>query len=150
MHSSCVTGDIFGSLRCDCGSQLHAALNLIALEGRGIVIYLDQEGRGIGLTNKIRAYVLQDGGLDTVEANEALGFAADERRYDDASHILRDLGATSIRLVTNNPHKVEGLSSLGITVVERVPLVVESNPHNTGYLDIKSQKLGHHLGSAGG
>lgn len=152
VHSSCVTGDIFRSLKCDCGVQLHAAMNLIALEGEGLVVYLDQEGRGIGLTNKIRAYVLQDGGLDTVEANEALGFAADERHYGEAAHILHDLGATEVRLLTNNPRKAEGLSHLGISVVERVPLVVESNPHNTDYLATKGDKLGHQLPSrdAGG
>lgn len=145
VHSSCVTGDIFGSLKCDCGTQLHAALNLIALEGRGAVVYLDQEGRGIGLTNKIRAYELQDRGRDTVEANEELGFGADERCYDDAAHILRDLEVAAIRLLTNNPKKVAGLTELGITIDQRVPLAVEPNPHNNAYLNVKAVKLGHHL-----
>ena len=145
VHSSCVTGDIFRSLRCDCGSQLHAALGMIDTESAGLVVYLDQEGRGIGLTNKIHAYVLQDTGLDTVEANEALGFAADERSYVDAGRILADLGVHTARLLTNNPRKVSGLSDLGVDITERVPLVVEPNRHNAGYLATKTHKMGHHL-----
>lgn len=145
VHSSCVTGDIFASLRCDCGAQLHAAIRQIEHVGVGAVVYLDQEGRGIGLTSKIQAYVLQDGGLDTVEANEALGFAPDERRYGDAAEIINDLGIVKVRLLTNNPRKVEALRSLGVRVVERVPLVIEPNLHNRHYLGVKATKLGHLL-----
>ena len=145
VHSSCVTGDIFGSLRCDCGAQLHAALELIESAGTGIVVYLDQEGRGIGPTNKMRAYQLQDGGLDTVEANEALGFAPDERSYQDAVDILHDLGVEHVRLLTNNPQKVTQLSALGVNVDERVPIVIAPNEHNESYLGIKALKLGHQL-----
>lgn len=150
VHSSCVTGDIFGSLRCDCGAQLHAALDMISREGVGTIVYLDQEGRGIGLTNKIRAYVLQDGGLDTVQANIALGFQPDERRYDDAEQILDDLGVDGVRLLTNNPREVDELSAYGVVVKERVPLMVEPNPHNDRYLAVKARKLNHHLPNGDG
>ena len=145
VHSSCVTGDIFASRRCDCGAQLNAAMHLIEREGVGVVVYLDQEGRGIGLTSKIQAYVLQDGGLDTVEANEALGFAPDERRYGDAAQIINDLGIAKVRLLTNNPRKVEALRSHGVQIAERVPLMIEPNPHNRDYLGVKAAKLGHLL-----
>ena len=145
VHSSCVTGDIFGSLRCDCGAQLHAALEAIDAAGDGLIVYLDQEGRGIGLTGKIRAYALQDTGLDTVEANEALGYAADARGYDDAVAILRDLEVERVRLMTNNPRKSRALASHGIDVVERVPVVIAPNEHNAGYLRVKAAKLGHVL-----
>lgn len=148
VHSSCVTGDIFRSRRCDCGSQLHAALGRILDEGVGVVVYLDQEGRGIGLTAKIAAYVLQDGGLDTVAANEALGHAPDERSYGDAVEILESLDISEVRLLTNNPRKVDGLNQAGVRVVERVPLVIEANPHNAAYLATKASKLGHELPSA--
>ncbi|MEM7091744.1 MAG: GTP cyclohydrolase II [Actinomycetota bacterium] len=149
VHSSCVTGDIFGSLRCDCGAQLHASLEMIVAEGVGLVVYLDQEGRGIGLTAKMRAYRLQDDGLDTVEANEALGYAADQRTYRDAAEILDDLDVGPIRLLTNNPRKVDELRALGVDVVERVPVVIPPNEHNERYLGVKASKLGHHLPAAG-
>lgn len=146
-HSECLTGDALFSMRCDCGYQLEEALRSIALEGRGILMYLRQEGRGIGLLNKIRAYHLQDQGADTVEANERLGFAADLRDYSLCKDILDHLGIASLRLMTNNPRKVDALRSLGINIEERVALQVGRNPHNEGYLDTKRAKLGHYFTS---
>ena len=145
-HSECLTGDIFGSLRCDCGAQLHAAMDAIAEEGTGVVLYIrHQEGRGIGLLDKLHAYNLQDLGMDTVEANEALGHAPDKRDYGIGSQILYDLGVRKIRLLTNNPKKIYGLEGFGLEVVERVPIRVQSNPHNERYLRTKKDKLGHLL-----
>ena len=143
LHSECLTGDALFSQRCDCGSQLEAALQAIAREGRGVLLYLRQEGRGIGLLNKIRAYELQDGGADTVEANERLGFAADQRDYGICLPMLEHLGVKSLRLMTNNPRKIDALTRLGITVTERVPLLVNRNAHNNSYLNTKEAKLGH-------
>lgn len=143
IHSECLTGDALGSLRCDCGEQLHEAMRRIAEQGRGAIFYLRQEGRGIGLLNKIKAYHLQDQGADTVEANEQLGFGADLRDYSIVEPMLNQLGAKSVRLMTNNPRKVDALAKLNITVVERVPLETESNPHNAKYLSTKAGKLGH-------
>ena len=145
MHSKCLTGDVFHSLRCDCGPQLDAAMRLIAEAGRGVIVYLDQEGRGIGLLNKLRAYALQDGGRDTVEANESLGFAPDLRNYGIGAQILRDLGLSTIRIMTNNPRKVVGLDAYGLTITERVPLATDPTLHNRSYLDAKRDKLGHLL-----
>lgn len=145
VHSECLTGDVFGSARCDCGDQLRLAMEQIAAAGCGVLLYMRQEGRGIGLTNKLRAYHLQDQGLDTVEANEQLGFPADLRTYDTAAHILRDLGVRSIRLLTNNPAKVAGLTAHGIEVVERLPIEVVAGLHNRHYLDIKRTKMRHIL-----
>lgn len=145
MHSECLTGDALFSLRCDCGPQLEAALAAIAAEGRGVLLYLRQEGRGIGLLNKIRAYRLQDEGADTVEANLALGLGADLRRYDIAAGMLEALGVRALRLMTNNPRKIRALEQAGITIAERVPLLIEPNPHNVGYLHTKRQRLGHLL-----
>ncbi len=146
VHSSCVTGDIFGSCRCDCGSQLHRAMAQIEREGRGVVIYMNQEGRGIGLLNKLKAYKLQEQGLDTVEANLELGFKMDERDYGVGAQMLRDLGVTKMRLLTNNPRKRSGLAGYGLEVTETVPIEVTANPHNQRYLDTKRDKLGHTLG----
>jgi GTP cyclohydrolase II len=143
LHSECLTGDVFGSLKCDCGPQLHAALQLIAREGAGVLLYLRDEGRGIGLANKIRAYQLQDRGLDTVEANQRLGFADDERDYALAAAMLRALGLHEVRLLTNNPAKVRGLEEAGISVVERVAHHMPANPHNADYLATKQTKSGH-------
>ncbi len=145
LHSECLTGDVFGSARCDCGAQLDLALEAIAREGRGALLYLRQEGRGIGLLNKLRAYALQEQGLDTVEANERLGFRADERDYQIAALILHDLGLIAIRLLTNNPRKVTGLEAHGVRVIEQSPLVAEPLPSNQGYLETKRTKLGHRL-----
>lgn len=145
MHSKCLTGDVFGSQRCDCGPQLHAAMKLIAEEGRGAIVYLDQEGRGIGLHNKIKAYALQDEGHDTVQANQRLGFAPDLRNYGIGAQILRDLGLSSIRVMTNNPRKLVGLEGYGLEIVERVPLVADPNAENRAYLETKRDKLGHLL-----
>lgn len=145
VHSSCVTGDIFGSLRCDCGPQLHRAMQLVEKEGKGVIIYMNQEGRGIGLFNKIKAYKLQEQGLDTVEANLNLGFDADERDYGVGAQILRDLGVKKIRLLTNNPTKRAGLEGYGLLIKENIPLVVEPNPHNEFYLKTKQEKMGHFL-----
>lgn len=143
VHSECLTGDGLFSQRCDCGAQLETALQNIAAEGRGALLYLRQEGRGIGLVNKIRAYQLQDQGADTVQANEQLGFPADLRRYDVCRPMLNYFGITSLRLMTNNPRKVDALRQLGIDVVERVPLEVNRNRYNEGYLRTKEAKLGH-------
>jgi 3,4-dihydroxy 2-butanone 4-phosphate synthase/GTP cyclohydrolase II len=145
VHSKCLTGDVFGSLRCDCGPQLHAAMERIGREGRGVIVYLDQEGRGIGLLNKLRAYVIQDAGADTVVANQKLGFAPDLRNYGIGAQILRDLGLSTIRIMTNNPRKVVGLDAYGLTIVERVPLETHGNKENQGYLETKRDKLGHLL-----
>ncbi len=145
VHSECLTGDVFASLRCDCGNQLHRAMKQIADSGTGVVIYMRQEGRGIGLLNKIRAYELQDNGKDTVEANEALGFAADLRDYGVGAQIMVDLGLKNIKLLTNNPRKVKGLEGYGINIVERVPLEIEPCEYNSSYLSTKKTKLGHHL-----
>ena len=146
-HSECLTGDGLFSLRCDCGFQLEQALQSIASEGRGVLMYLRQEGRGIGLLNKIRAYHLQDQGADTVEANEKLGFAADLRDYSICGPMLEHLGIKALRLMTNNPRKVKALELAGVEVVERIPLEVGRNPHNDSYLTTKASKLGHWLKS---
>ncbi len=145
VHSQCITGDIFGSARCDCGEQLAAAMAQIEREGRGVVLYMKQEGRGIGLLNKLRAYKLQEEGMDTVEANEALGFKMDHRDYGVGAQILRDLGASKLRLMTNNPRKRVGLGGYGLEVVERVPLEVEAGAHNARYLQTKRDRMGHLL-----
>jgi 3,4-dihydroxy 2-butanone 4-phosphate synthase/GTP cyclohydrolase II len=145
MHSKCLTGDVFGSQRCDCGPQLHRAMEMVAEAGRGAIVYLDQEGRGIGLLNKLRAYAIQDTGADTVQANERLGFAPDLRNYGIGAQILRDLGLSSIRVMTNNPRKLVGLEGYGLQIVERVPLVTDPNRNNRGYLQVKRDKLGHLL-----
>jgi GTP cyclohydrolase II len=143
LHSECLTGDVFGSLKCDCGPQLREALKIIGEAGGGVLLYLRQEGRGIGLANKLRAYALQDRGLDTVDANRRLGFADDERDYAHAAAMLRALGIDEVRLLTNNPNKVAGLESAGITVVERVAHHMPANPHNADYLATKRKKSGH-------
>ena len=143
LHSECLTGDALFSMRCDCGPQLQAALENIAQEGRGVLLYLRQEGRGIGLLNKIRAYKLQDCGMDTVEANEELGFGPDIRSYDMCKRMLAHLNITKVRLMTNNPRKVDALKELGVDVVERVPHQTGQNPHNERYLATKVWKLGH-------
>jgi 3,4-dihydroxy 2-butanone 4-phosphate synthase / GTP cyclohydrolase II len=145
MHSECLTGDVFQSLRCDCGDQLDAAMRMITEVGRGVIVYLRQEGRGIGLVHKLKAYALQDGGLDTVQANEALGFLPDLRDYGIGAQILIDLGLTSIRILTNNPKKIVGLEGYGLRVTEQVPIRVEPNAHNERYLSAKRDKLGHLL-----
>lgn len=143
VHSSCVTGDIFGSCRCDCGTQLHHAMEMVDREGKGVVLYMKQEGRGIGLLNKLRAYKLQEEGWDTVEANVQLGFDMDERDYGVGAQILRDLGVTKIRLMTNNPKKRVGLMGYGLEIVDNVPIEISPNPHNEKYLMTKRDKLGH-------
>ena len=145
VHSECLTGDVLFSQRCDCGAQLEGALRKIAAEGRGILLYLRQEGRGIGLVNKIRAYRLQEGGADTVEANLQLGFHADARNYALCQPMLAQFGITRLRLMTNNPRKIEAMEKLGVQVVERVPLLVNRNAFNNNYLDTKQAKLGHLL-----
>src|SRR6185503_10819744 len=145
LHSECLTGDVFGSLKCDCGPQLKEALRLIAAAGGGVLLYLRQEGRGIGLANKLRAYGLQDRGLDTVDANLRLGFSDDERDYAHAAAMLRALGIDEVRLLTNNPAKVEGLEDAGIEVTERVSHQMPANPHNADYLMTKRKRSGHLL-----
>lgn len=145
VHSSCMTGDIFGSCRCDCGPQLHKAMELIEKEGRGAIVYMDQEGRGIGLLNKLRAYQLQEQGLDTVEANEKLGFKPDERNYEVTAQIFDLLGIHKMRLMTNNPNKEESLKEFGLEIIEQVPLEVGYNHFNEKYLETKRDKMGHHL-----
>jgi len=145
VHSECLTGDVFGSRRCDCGPQLHSAMRQVAEEGRGVVVYMRQEGRGIGLVPKIKAYKLQEQGYDTVEANQKLGFGMDLREYGLGAQILADLGLKTIRLLTNNPRKVVGLEGYGLEIVEQVPIKVKANPHNLRYLNTKREKLGHLL-----
>ncbi len=145
VHSSCFTGDIFGSLRCDCGPQLHKAMEMVEKEGKGVVIYLSQEGRDIGLLNKIKAYRLQDEGMDTVQANIKLGFSEDERDYGVGANIMRELGLGKIKLISNNPVKRAGLEGYGIKIVETIPLIIEANPHNQFYLETKAKKMGHNL-----
>ena len=145
MHSSCMTGDIFGSQRCDCGEQLHKSMRMIEKEGKGLIVYLSQEGRGIGLMNKIAAYKLQEQGDDTVDANIHLGFRPDEREYGVGAQILREMGVGKIRLITNNPVKRVGLESYGLTIVENVPIVVEPNEYNRRYLETKRTRMGHKL-----
>ncbi|MFD1185751.1 bifunctional 3,4-dihydroxy-2-butanone-4-phosphate synthase/GTP cyclohydrolase II [Pontibacter rugosus] len=145
VHSSCVTGDIFGSCRCDCGPQLHEAMRMVEQEGKGVIVYMNQEGRGIGLLNKLKAYKLQEQGLDTVEANLELGFGMDERDYGVGAQILRDLGVSKMRLISNNPRKRTGLMGYGLEVVERVAIEIKPNEHNQRYLTTKRDKLGHEI-----
>ncbi len=145
VHSSCMTGDIFGSCRCDCGPQLNKAMEMIEEEGKGVIVYMNQEGRGIGLTNKLKAYKLQEEGLDTLEANIKLGFKGDERDYGIGAQIIRDLGITKLRLLSNNPTKRTGLIGYGLEIIENVPLEIESNEHNELYLKTKRDKMGHSL-----
>ena len=145
IHSECLTGDAFGSLRCDCGEQLDQALKMISERKRGAILYLRQEGRGIGLVNKIRAYNLQDQGADTVEANEQLGFGADMRDYSICGPMLKQIGVKSVILMTNNPRKIKALENMGIEIRGRAPIETERNPHNSRYLSTKSGKLGHYL-----
>lgn len=145
VHSSCITGDIFGSCRCDCGPQLHKSMEMIEREGKGLIIYMNQEGRGIGLVNKLKAYNLQESGMDTVDANLALGFDMDERDYGVGAQILRSLGVTKMRLMTNNPTKRAGLIGYGLEVVENVPIEIESNQHNELYLKTKRDRMGHDI-----
>ena len=147
VHSSCLTGDVFASARCDCGPQLHTAMERIAREGRGVILYLNQEGRGIGLANKIRAYALQDEGYDTVEANERLGFLADQREYGLGVQILQDLGIHSMRLLTNNPRKRTGVETHGMSVSELLPIEIPASELTRRYLQTKKEKLGHLLSS---
>jgi 3,4-dihydroxy 2-butanone 4-phosphate synthase/GTP cyclohydrolase II len=143
VHSECLTGDVFGSMRCDCGEQLRVAMSMIEQEGKGVLLYMRQEGRGIGLVNKIKAYSLQDEGKDTVEANEALGFSPDLRDYGIGAQILNDLGVRKMKIITNNPRKIKGLEGYGLSVVERVPLEVLPTKDNIHYLKTKREKLGH-------
>jgi 3,4-dihydroxy 2-butanone 4-phosphate synthase/GTP cyclohydrolase II len=145
VHSSCFTGDILGSLRCDCGEQLHKAMEMVQKEGKGVVLYMNQEGRGIGLLNKLRAYKLQEEGMDTVEANLHLGFGMDDRDYGVGAQILRYLGVTKMKLISNNPRKRVGLKGYGLDIVENVPLQIRPNPYNEKYLQTKRDKLGHEI-----
>jgi 3,4-dihydroxy 2-butanone 4-phosphate synthase/GTP cyclohydrolase II len=145
VHSECLTGDVFGSRRCDCGPQLHQAMKQISAAGAGVIVYMRQEGRGIGLPAKIKAYKLQEGGLDTVQANEKLGFPMDLREYGLGAQILTDLGLKKIRLLTNNPRKLVGLAGYGLEILEQVPIRVKANPHNARYLETKRKKMGHLL-----
>jgi 3,4-dihydroxy 2-butanone 4-phosphate synthase/GTP cyclohydrolase II len=145
VHSSCVTGDILGSLRCDCGEQLHSALHMIETEGKGVVLYMNQEGRGIGLLNKLKAYKLQEEGMDTVDANLELGFKMDERDYGIGAQILRDLGVSKMKLISNNPKKRTGLIGYGLEIVENIPIITIPNKHNAEYLITKKEKMGHEL-----
>jgi len=145
VHSSCVTGDIFGSCRCDCGPQLTSAMQQVEKEGKGIIVYMNQEGRGIGLLNKLKAYKLQEQGLDTVEANLQLGFKMDERDYGVGAQILRDLGVSKMRLMTNNPKKRTGLIGYGLEITDISPLEIKANKHNKKYLETKRDKMGHSL-----
>lgn len=145
IHSQCLTGDVFGSVKCDCGPQLHKAMEMIRAEGRGAIVYQQQEGRGIGIINKIRAYALQDEGADTVEANEKLGFAVDARTYQQCAEILFDLGLCQVRVMSNNPDKLKALEAAGLRIVERVPIEVETDPPAAHYLRTKKEKLGHLL-----
>ncbi len=145
IHSQCLTGDVFGSLRCDCGPQLQKSMKMIEAEGRGLIVYQQQEGRGIGILNKIRAYALQDEGADTVEANEQLGFAVDSREYGQCAEIVCDLGLRKIKLMSNNPEKIQALTDAGIDIVERVPLEVEPREPSADYLKTKKEKMGHLL-----
>ena len=145
VHSSCATGDIFGSCKCDCGDQLHRAMQMVEEEGKGLIVYMSQEGRGIGLINKLKAYHLQEQGLDTVDANIQLGFKPDERDYGIGAQILRDLGVTKMRLITNNPVKRSGLEGYGLTITETVPLIIQPNAYNKKYLKTKQERMGHRL-----
>jgi len=145
VHSECLTGDVFHSLRCDCGEQLESALSMIETEGEGVLLYLAQEGRGIGLLNKLKAYKLQEEGLDTVEANEKLGLPADLRDYGIGAQILVDLGLSSIRILTNNPKKIRGLEGYGLSVTDQIPIIHAPNPHNEAYLRTKQERMGHAL-----
>ena len=145
VHSECLTGDVFHSLRCDCGEQLESALSMIEREGKGVLLYLSQEGRGIGLLNKLRAYKLQEEGLDTVEANERLGLPADLRDYGIGAQILVDLGLSSIRILTNNPKKIRGLEGYGLSVSDQIPIEHAPNEHNASYLRTKAERMGHTL-----
>jgi 3,4-dihydroxy 2-butanone 4-phosphate synthase/GTP cyclohydrolase II len=145
VHSSCITGDIFGSMRCECGDQLHKAMQLIEEAGKGVIVYMNQEGRGIGLMNKIKAYKLQEEGMDTVDANLHLGFNADERDYGVGAQILRSLGVTKIKLMSNNPVKRIGLEAYNLEIVENVPIIIEPNPHNKFYMETKKNRMGHDL-----
>ncbi|MGH9946961.1 MAG: GTP cyclohydrolase II [Pyrinomonadaceae bacterium] len=149
IHSQCLTGDVFGSIKCDCGPQLHKAMTLIETEGRGAIVYQQQEGRGIGIINKIRAYALQDEGADTVEANEKLGFAVDARDYRQCAEILFDLGLCEVRVISNNPDKIKALEEAGLRVIDRIPLEIESEPPAAHYLRTKKEKLGHLLNFSG-
>ena len=145
IHSQCLTGDVFGSIKCDCGPQLHKAMEMIEAEGRGAIVYQQQEGRGIGIINKIRAYALQDEGADTVEANEALGFAVDARDYQQCAEILFDLGLCKVKVISNNPDKLAALEQAGLKIVERIPIEIETTPPAAHYLRTKKEKMGHIL-----
>jgi len=145
IHSQCLTGDVFGSVKCDCGPQLHRAMEMIEAEGRGAIVYQQQEGRGIGIINKIRAYALQDEGADTVEANEELGFAVDARDYQQCAEILFDLGLCKVRVISNNPDKLAALERAGLQIVERIPIEVAAEEEAAGYMRTKKEKMGHFL-----